>query len=133
MSKAIDDARAVLQQSLRAGKPDAAAPAATPVPPAAIVAPAPPVTDQTEPPNHIQRFVALYLQYREQGKNAYQQADQILGELLPRMATGQIVTLLDGRTVQLVDNFANSNTTWRSVACNHFELKELKTKKVKDD
>jgi hypothetical protein len=65
-----------------------------------------------------------YRRLVERGKKAYQQADELFAEFLPKLSGS--VFEVDGVRLQLVDNFAEKNIAFRPCGVKRFELKEVR-------
>jgi hypothetical protein len=73
--------------------------------------------------NSVARKIEQHLAERERGSTHYKEADRLLDELIQELKLGTEVTLANGRTAKLVDNFPKGkNRHFKPAGVNRFEI-----------
>lgn len=64
----------------------------------------------------VERLVTRWESLKAEAKAAYEEIDRIEGELIASLTTADAVTLSDGRTAKIVDNFLDRHGQFRNVS-----------------
>jgi len=72
-----------------------------------------------------------YARALQRGRRAYDKADDCLRQLHDRHPPGHTFELADGRTIELVDNFADSNVAWKPCGVRRYDATISKPKPKK--
>jgi hypothetical protein len=75
--------------------------------------------------------VKRYLRAREAGKAGYEQADQLLEELVQTLKPGETVQLGNQEAAQLIDKFAAKNRIGAGLGVNRYEIKVSRVSDLK--
>lgn len=72
--------------------------------------------------NHAADLVEDYFASLDDGRTAYQKADELLEELMEKVGVGQTIRLDDGREYVLEDQFEKTNKVWKPCGVSRFAL-----------
>ena len=75
------------------------------------------------------RLAREYVEALERGKEAYEEADAALSKLHERNDVGTKVPVVGDRKVELVDNFADGNVSWKPAGVRRLDAKIHKPRK----
>ena len=74
-----------------------------------------------------EELAAAYVRALSRAKTAYGRADEAIAELHSRRQPGdKIDSGIKGQTIQLVDNFAESNVSWKPAGVKRLDAKVIK-------
>ncbi len=59
-------------------------------------------------------------------KKLYQEADELLDQIVEVVPVGAMITMPDGPAVTIKDHFADKNKRFKNVVCNRYEIVEAK-------